>query len=152
MLDGPLRRAAEFQRDLEPDSALLREFQEESFRNGYLAQTGRWAELKQAVEARLAKPGANRARIYTSASNDFQRAEETEYRLLAREYAQRGYELDPSDPFAAMTYARSLEQDGRKAESMAVLERALADITDPESGIANVLATQLANLKKPAAD
>ena len=62
MLDGPLRRAAEFQRDLEPDSALLREFQEESFRNGYLAQTGRWAELKQAVEARLAKPGANRAR------------------------------------------------------------------------------------------
>ena len=152
MLDGPLRRAAEFQRGLEPDSPLLREFQEESFRNGYLAQTGRWAELKQAVEARLAKPGANRARIYTSASHDFLRAEADEYRLLAREYAERGYKLDPSDPFAAMTYARSLEQNGQNAESMAILERALADITDPESAIANVLATQLANLKEPTAE
>ncbi|MDE0193838.1 MAG: hypothetical protein OXQ90_21000, partial [Gammaproteobacteria bacterium] len=141
-------RAAEFQRDLEPDSPLLREFQEENFRNGYLAQTGRWAELKQAVEARLAKPGANRARVYTSASNNFQRADAEEYRLLAREYAERGYELDPSDPFAAMTYARSLEQGGQDAESIAVLERALAEVTDPESGIARVLATQLANLKK----
>ncbi|MDE0421616.1 MAG: DUF255 domain-containing protein [Gammaproteobacteria bacterium] len=151
MLDGPLRRAAAFQRDLEPDSPLLREFQEENFRNGYLAQTGRWAELKQAVEARLAKPGADRARVYTSASHDFQRAEAAEYRLLAREYAERGYKLDPSNPFAAMTYARSLEQNGRNGESIAVLERALADITDPESAIANVLATQLANLKEPPA-
>ncbi|MDE0177248.1 MAG: hypothetical protein OXP36_01510, partial [Gammaproteobacteria bacterium] len=145
-------RAAEFQRDLEPDSPLLREFQEENFRNGYLAQTGRWAELKQAVEARLAKPGANQARVYTSASHDFQRAETEEYRLLASEYAERGYKLDPSDPFAAMTYARSLEQGGRDAESIAVLERALAEVTDPESGIAKVLATQLANLKEPTAD
>ncbi|MDE0659225.1 MAG: thioredoxin family protein [Gammaproteobacteria bacterium] len=152
MLDGPLRRAAEFQRGLEPDSPLLREFQEENFRNGYLAQTGRWAELKQAVEARLAKPSANRARVYTAASNNFQRAEGKEYRLLAREYAERGYKLDPSDPFAAMTYARSLEQAGRNAEAMAVLERALADITDPESGIARVLATQLANLKEPTTE
>ncbi|MCY3620269.1 MAG: thioredoxin family protein [Gammaproteobacteria bacterium] len=152
MLDGPLRRAAEFQRDLEPDSPLLREFQEENFRNGYLAQQGRWAELKQAVEARLAKPGANRARIYTSASNDFQRAEAAEYRLLAREYAERGYKLDPSAPFAAVTYARSLEQDGRNAEAMAVLERALAEITDPGSALANVLKTQLANLKEPTTD
>lgn len=152
MLDGPLRRAAELQRDLEPDSPLLREFQEENFRNGYLAKTGRWAELKQAVEARLAKPGANQARVYTSASRDFERADAEEYRLLAREYAERGYQLDPSDPSAAMAYAGSLEQEGRNAESIAVLERALAEIADPESAIANVLAMQLANLKEPTTE
>ena len=151
MLEGPLRRAADFQRTLDPDSPLLREFQEEVFGHRFLARTGRWAELRKAVETRLARPGADRARIYASAGADFLRADEEEYRRLAGVYAERGYRLDTSDPVAAGAYAKSLEQDGRKAEAVVVLERALAELGEAESVMAAILTVQLANLKEPAA-
>lgn len=152
MLDGPLRRAAAFQRDLEPDSILLREAQQEFVRIPYLAATGNWAELEQVVEARLAKPDADRARIYTSAAHHLSGAEEEEYRQLAREYAERGYELDESNPLAVMTHSASLVELGRTAEAVAVLEKAVAENADAKNALANVLRVRLADLRDPATE
>ena len=151
MLEGPLRRAAEFQRVLEPDSILLRETQEAFFRTPYLAATGRWGELKQVVETRLAKPDADLAGIYTSAARHLSRAEEEEFRRLAREYAERGYELEP-DAFAAMTYAQALAESGRTTQAVAVLEKALAEIPDAKNALADALRAQLADLRDPATE
>ena len=149
-LEGPLRRASEFQRRLEPDSPLLREYQQETFRGPFLAQCGRWREFKEHIEARLAKPDAERARILSSAAGQLADAEPEEYRELALDYAKRGYELDESEPFAVLTYSSALGQRGRKAEAAAVLEKVLARSTDMKGNWRNILADALARLEAPA--
>ena len=150
--EDPLRKAAEFERSLDADSSLLRKSQEELFRPRFLARSGRWTELQENVEARLAKPDANQARIYASAANDFLRAEEEEFRQLAHEYAKRGYELDQSNPFAAMSYSRSLAQYDQTAEAIAVLEEALGNLTAETNNFTDALTAQLAHLKEQTSD
>ena len=145
-LEGELAPAAELQRALDPESPLLREVQEQMFSPMYLAATGDWQGLHSAYEARLAEPGAELGRIYSSAASALSRADDPGYRRIALEYAQKAHELRPDDPFVALTYARLLEETGARGAAAKVLEDALAGLPERYQNMADSLEGALAQI------
>ena len=153
LLDGELRRAAEFIREVDPDSFLLREYLEWMLRFAYLSAVQDWAALRRIVEVRLAETetGPDRIKTLVYASRSLMRADDSELRAAAYGYARRAYEIDASNPAAALAWAHALNTSGAGDEALALLETLLKslDKSDQHYTYKEALASTVESLRNP---
>lgn len=142
-LEGPLKRAAAFTRANEPDSPLLRAWQERAFQPDYLATRKEWEALERHYKALLARAEAE-ARTYFAAARLLAQADEDRHKRLALRYAALGHELDPEDAFGALSYANLLAEFGESDKAAQLLAATLPAVDN--GNLREILAARLAEL------
>ena len=143
-LDGRLERAAALTRANEPDSPLLRAWQERAFAPDYLAAKKDWDALERHYEALLAGESVE-ARTYFMAARHLANAEEDRYKRSALRYAAAGHQLAPADAFGALTYGDLLAEFGESDKAAELLAATLPAVDD--DNIRQMLETRLAELQ-----
>ena len=143
-LDGPLKRAAAFVRANEPDSSLLRAWQERAFQPSYLAARKDWEALERHYEALLADAEVE-GRTYFAAARYLAQSDEDRHKRSALRYAVAGHELDPEDAFGALSYADLLAEFGESAKAARLLADTLPVVDN--DNLRELLAARLAALQ-----
>ena len=143
-LEGPLKRAAAFTLANEPDSPLLRAWQERAYQPEYLAVRKEWEALERHYETLLARTEPE-ARTYFAAARHLAQADEDRHKRLALRYAAAGHELEPHDAFGALSYADLLAEFGESDKAARLLAATLPAVDN--DNLREILAARLAELK-----
>lgn len=129
----PLKHAAEYERERDPNSRLVPEAMELTLRLLYLESIEDWDGVFSTYQAELENSeDPPTARAFGSAARSLSRSDNPEHKAAGLEYGKRAFELDNKDPMIATDYIGALMASGKADDAKSVAESYRSGLTDSE--------------------
>lgn len=127
----PLKHAAEYEQNRNPDSNLIGEALSSTLRLTYLQSIEDWDSIFSYYQSVLENTDSTpTARSFSGAARSLSRSDNPDHRSASVEYGKRAFELDSRDPMIAVDYIGALMASDKTDEAKSVAQSYRSGLTD----------------------
>ncbi len=127
----PIKHAAEYERNRDPDSNLVGETLSSRLRLIYLQSVEDWDSIFSYYQSVLENTDTTpTARSFGGAARNLSRSDNPDHRSASVEYGKRAFELDSRDPMIAADYIGALMASDKTDDAQSVAQSYRSGLTD----------------------